>query len=245
MRLTSHCARACAAFVVGAACFGTTKDGSERCRSISSTRNCWLRSTRHRRAPDVSRFAGIAVVVATFVVAAPALGRSHPPRLAVASTRTRGRRPGLHRSCARARCEFALLSVRPGPAGPPELSRYGIGDTAASAEFLRPRRPGRVLDHRPWQELPRGPANDRRRLVDGRALRHQGCPAPSRVVVLARPDKRRHASGESEPEHLHDAVFGDSWLLFGITVAGLWGIWRGLVQRRASETLEVSPRRWR
>jgi hypothetical protein len=38
-------------------------------------------------------------------------------------------------------------------------------------------------------------------------------------------------------EHLHESVFGDAWLVFGITVAGLWGMWRGLIQRRASETI--------
>jgi hypothetical protein len=38
-------------------------------------------------------------------------------------------------------------------------------------------------------------------------------------------------------EQLHNSVFGDAWLVFGITVAGLWGTWRGLIQRRASETL--------
>jgi hypothetical protein len=36
---------------------------------------------------------------------------------------------------------------------------------------------------------------------------------------------------------LHGSVFGDGWLLLAVSVAGLWGIWRGLVQGRATETL--------
>jgi hypothetical protein len=36
---------------------------------------------------------------------------------------------------------------------------------------------------------------------------------------------------------LHERVIGEPWLLFAIAVAGLWGIWRGLVQRRTIETL--------
>lgn len=36
---------------------------------------------------------------------------------------------------------------------------------------------------------------------------------------------------------LHDQAFGDWWLLLGISLAGLWGIYRGLVQRRTTETL--------
>lgn len=36
---------------------------------------------------------------------------------------------------------------------------------------------------------------------------------------------------------LHGQVFGDPWLLLAITLTGLWGMWHGLVQRRAVETL--------
>ena len=36
---------------------------------------------------------------------------------------------------------------------------------------------------------------------------------------------------------LHDQAFGDWWLLLAISLTGLWGIHRGLVQRRTSETL--------
>lgn len=36
---------------------------------------------------------------------------------------------------------------------------------------------------------------------------------------------------------LHERVIGEPWFLFAIAVAGLWGIWRGLVQRRSIETL--------
>jgi hypothetical protein len=35
---------------------------------------------------------------------------------------------------------------------------------------------------------------------------------------------------------LHAQAFGNSWLLLGLSVAGLWGLWRGLVQRRTAET---------
>ncbi|MCW2985465.1 MAG: hypothetical protein JWR63_3035, partial [Conexibacter sp.] len=36
---------------------------------------------------------------------------------------------------------------------------------------------------------------------------------------------------------LHDQAFGDWWLLLGISLTGLWGIHRGLVQRRTTETI--------
>jgi hypothetical protein len=36
---------------------------------------------------------------------------------------------------------------------------------------------------------------------------------------------------------LHGSIFGDGWLLLAVSVAGLWGMWRGLVQGRATETL--------
>jgi hypothetical protein len=36
---------------------------------------------------------------------------------------------------------------------------------------------------------------------------------------------------------LQNQAFGDWWLLLAISIAGLWGMWRGLVQRRATETL--------
>jgi hypothetical protein len=38
-------------------------------------------------------------------------------------------------------------------------------------------------------------------------------------------------------ETLHERVIGEPWFLAAISVAGLWGIWRGLVQRRTIETL--------
>lgn len=37
-------------------------------------------------------------------------------------------------------------------------------------------------------------------------------------------------------QQLHDRAFGDSWLLLAISITGIWGMWRGLVQRRAAET---------
>lgn len=36
---------------------------------------------------------------------------------------------------------------------------------------------------------------------------------------------------------LHRGVLGETWLVAALAVAGLWGIWRGLVQRRTTETL--------
>jgi hypothetical protein len=36
---------------------------------------------------------------------------------------------------------------------------------------------------------------------------------------------------------LHHRVLGRPWFLAALSVAGLWGIWRGLVQRRAEQTL--------
>lgn len=36
---------------------------------------------------------------------------------------------------------------------------------------------------------------------------------------------------------LHERVFGDWWLLLAISLTGLWGIYRGLIQRRTVETL--------
>lgn len=36
---------------------------------------------------------------------------------------------------------------------------------------------------------------------------------------------------------LHHRVFGEPWMLAAISVAGLWGIWRGLVQRQTTQTI--------
>jgi hypothetical protein len=36
---------------------------------------------------------------------------------------------------------------------------------------------------------------------------------------------------------LQEQAFGDWWLLLAISIAGVWGIWRGLVQRRTTETI--------
>ncbi|MBI5105912.1 MAG: hypothetical protein HZB46_13200 [Solirubrobacterales bacterium] len=47
----------------------------------------------------------------------------------------------------------------------------------------------------------------------------------------AMPDARRSLA------QLHRQAFGDHWLMLAISIAGLWGIWRGLVQRRTGETL--------
>lgn len=50
-------------------------------------------------------------------------------------------------------------------------------------------------------------------------------------------------TGKAMPEaqqtmqRLHRDVFGEPWMLAAISVAGLWGIWRGLIQRRTTETL--------
>jgi len=50
-------------------------------------------------------------------------------------------------------------------------------------------------------------------------------------------------TGRAMPEaqrtmaRLHDRAFGDPWLITAISIAGVWGIWRGLVQRQATQTL--------
>jgi len=38
-------------------------------------------------------------------------------------------------------------------------------------------------------------------------------------------------------DRLHRDVFGEPWFLAALSAAGLWGIWRGLVQRRTSQTI--------
>lgn len=38
-------------------------------------------------------------------------------------------------------------------------------------------------------------------------------------------------------DRLHREVFGEPWLLAALSVAGLWGMWRGLVQGRTSQTI--------
>jgi hypothetical protein len=37
--------------------------------------------------------------------------------------------------------------------------------------------------------------------------------------------------------NLHQRAFGEPWLLAALSVSALWGIWRGLVQRRTTQTL--------
>jgi hypothetical protein len=38
-------------------------------------------------------------------------------------------------------------------------------------------------------------------------------------------------------QRLHEQVLGEPWFLAAISIAGLWGIWRGFVQRRTIQTL--------
>jgi hypothetical protein len=45
------------------------------------------------------------------------------------------------------------------------------------------------------------------------------------------------ASVKHALDSLHNDVLGRPWFLLAVSVAGLWGIWRGLVQRRTIETL--------
>ncbi len=47
----------------------------------------------------------------------------------------------------------------------------------------------------------------------------------------AMPDTRRAL------DRLHTQVFGETWLMAAISITGVWGIWRGLIQRRATETM--------
>jgi hypothetical protein len=50
-------------------------------------------------------------------------------------------------------------------------------------------------------------------------------------------------TGRAMPEsrrtlgQLHQKVFGEPWMLAAISIAGLWGIWRGLVQRQTTQTI--------
>lgn len=44
------------------------------------------------------------------------------------------------------------------------------------------------------------------------------------------PDARRSLA------RMHGSVFGSSWLLLGITLAGIWGMWNGLVRQQAVQT---------
>ena len=44
---------------------------------------------------------------------------------------------------------------------------------------------------------------------------------------------------------LYENVIGESWMVVAILIAGIWGIWKALVQRRYTETagaLAVSVR---
>lgn len=51
------------------------------------------------------------------------------------------------------------------------------------------------------------------------------------LTARAMPDARRTLAD------LHQRAFGETWMLAALSVAGLWGIWRGLVQRRTTQTL--------
>jgi hypothetical protein len=51
------------------------------------------------------------------------------------------------------------------------------------------------------------------------------------LTARAMPEARRTLA------ELHRRAFGEPWLLAALSIAGLWGIWRGLVQRRTTETL--------
>ena len=50
-------------------------------------------------------------------------------------------------------------------------------------------------------------------------------------------------TGRAMPEarqtmtRLHERAFGDPWLITAISIAGVWGIWRGLVQRQTTQTI--------
>src|SRR3954447_17187820 len=45
------------------------------------------------------------------------------------------------------------------------------------------------------------------------------------------------AGARATLERLHDTTLGQPWLLAAITVLGLWGVWRGLVQRQTTATV--------
>jgi hypothetical protein len=54
-------------------------------------------------------------------------------------------------------------------------------------------------------------------------------------------DPTRSADGALAPVSdaitgLYESVIGESWMVVAILIAGLWGIWKALVQRRYTET---------
>jgi len=51
------------------------------------------------------------------------------------------------------------------------------------------------------------------------------------LTAKAMPDARRTLA------QLHERALGEPWLLAALSVTGLWGIWRGLVQRQTTQTL--------
>ena len=72
---------------------------------------------------------------------------------------------------------------------------------------------------------------------------------PVHVGVLAGPARRRRrragARSARRSPSLYENVIGEAWMVAAILIAGIWGIWKALVQRRYTETagaLAVSVR---
>ena len=47
---------------------------------------------------------------------------------------------------------------------------------------------------------------------------------------------RRARTGVGRDRELYENVIGEAWMVVAIILAGIWGIWKALVQRRYTET---------
>jgi hypothetical protein len=187
--------------------------------------------------PDLKGSVCTVAAVATLVVAAPALGRSHPPEPPVAGIARESEDPAYtdparELGANSPSCRYAL-----DPKGRRNCRATGSATQAHSLSSYG-------LDVRVGFSI-----TDPGKSFLG-ALQTIGAGlwmgvlyAIKGVLLLLEWSFSLDLTNQGMPQanrslrHLHDSVFGDSWLLFGITVAGLWGMWRGLIQRRASETL--------
>ena len=123
------------------------------------------------------------------------------------------------------------------PARAPQLQRDRIALAALPAELLRVRRPDRVLDHAPAAQLPGALQSIAALLWMALVYLLKG------VVLLLEWAFSIDLLGASMSEArralatLHEQVLGEPWFLAALSVAALWGIWRGLVQGQATRTI--------
>ena len=92
---------------------------------------------------------------------------------------------------------------------------------------------------------PDGRAADDRPVGRGAAVERDQLPGqvhdrPVHVGVLARPAQRRRRArwrrSRDAITSLYENVIGEAWMVVAILIAGIWGIWKALVQRRYTET---------